>query len=255
MRSTRNQPFCWQEKKVYRLLRQKYSGSELVKLRCLYGAITEADSDFNSQDIKYYTKTISTYSGLSKDWIPTGLKILQDEIHVLKIVEDREKGRFKGKRLIFTPENVQEIPRKPVTGKPVTGKPGNGKPLNGNNDTSEDSSSSEDINSQEDSKYKIKKPVKNKHLDSVYLTTAEYKSLIKRYGKKESDSFIEDLDNYIGSKGKRYKSHYKTLLGWMKQKKVKELPPVKVCPDCKTEVDASGWCNKCEVYVVGIKSA
>lgn len=146
MRSTRNQPFCWQEKKVFRILREEFSGNELVKLRCLYGAITEADSDFNSQDIKYYTKTIHTYSGLSKDWIPTGLKILED-LHVLRIIEDRENGKFKGKRIKFTPEEVKEVPRKTIPGKP-----GNGKSFNGNHDTSEDILLSEDSNCKEDNK-------------------------------------------------------------------------------------------------------
>lgn len=138
MRSTRNQPFCWQEKKILRLLRKKYSKSELVKLRCLYGTITEIDSDFNSRDIKYFTKTIHSYSGLSMDWIPKGLKILE-RMNMIQIIEDREGGRWKGKRLVFTPEHIEEIPRKTVPGKPGNGKPGNGKPV-----PSEDSTLLED---------------------------------------------------------------------------------------------------------------
>ena len=139
MRSTRNQPFCWQEKKIFRALRKKYSGSELVKLRCLYGAITEMDSDFNGTDIKFYTKTIFRYTGLSKEWIPTGLKVFEN-MKALEIKEERYSGKFKGKRLIFTPDNVEEIPLKTVTEKTDNGKTDNGKV-----DTSEDISLSEDI--------------------------------------------------------------------------------------------------------------
>jgi len=145
MRSTRKQPFCWQEKKILRILRAKYKKSELVKLRCLYGAITEMDSDFNSKDIKYYTKTISTYSGLSLEWIPKGLKKFED-LGMIKIIENRENGKFKGKELIFTPENVKEVPRKTVPGKTV-----NGKPFAGKTEPSEDSSSLEDSFLNEDS--------------------------------------------------------------------------------------------------------
>lgn len=143
-RSTRNQPFCWQEKKVLRLLRQRFKGAELQKYRNLYLTITEIDSDFNGQDIKFYTKTVSTYSGLSKDWIPQGLKTFE-ELKLIKIIEDRENGKFKGKRLIFTPELIEEIPQKTVDGKT-----GNGKTINCKQDTSEDSIYLEDSNIQED---------------------------------------------------------------------------------------------------------
>lgn len=247
MRSTRNQPFCWQEKKVFRLLRKHYSGSELVKLRCLYGAITEADSDFNSQDIKYYTKTIHSYSGLSKEWIPKGLKILQDEINIIKIVEERENGKFKGKRLIFTPENVAEMPRKTVPGKPV-----NGESLNGKNDTSEDSLFSEDSNYKEDSingDEKQNPPPKNTHLKFVLLTTAEYDSLCKNYSKKVADEFIERLNNYLGSTGKRYKSHYYTILNWMRKDKIEKVKKPKRCPTCRSALMPGGLCKKCDRYI------
>ncbi|WP_462427634.1 hypothetical protein [Fusobacterium varium] len=49
----KKQPFCWQEKKILRLLRYNYNGAELQKLRNLYLTFTEIYSDFNGQDIKY----------------------------------------------------------------------------------------------------------------------------------------------------------------------------------------------------------
>lgn len=143
-RSTRNQPFCWQEKKILRLFRKLFTGNELSKFRNLYGTITEMDSDFNNQDIKFYTKTISTYSGLSEDWIPKGLKKLQ-ELKIIEIVEDRVNGKFKGKRLIFTPENIEES-----IIDTITQKVGNGKITNGFLESSEDISLLEDIKYKED---------------------------------------------------------------------------------------------------------
>ena len=107
-RSTKNQPFCWQEKKILRLLRCQYEGKEHDKLRNLYLTLTEIYSDFNGKDIKYYTQTIIKYSSLSKDWIPKGLKIFEN-LKVIQLVEERNKGKFKGKRLIFTPENIEEM--------------------------------------------------------------------------------------------------------------------------------------------------
>ena len=112
-RNTKNQPFCWQEKKILRLLRsQYYGGKEHDKLRNLYLTLTEIYSDFNGQDIKYYTQTIARYSGLNKEWIPKGLKIFE-KLKMVQLIEDRDKGKFKGKRLIFTPENI--IPDKTIT--------------------------------------------------------------------------------------------------------------------------------------------
>ncbi|RGY66988.1 hypothetical protein DXA30_00005 [Fusobacterium ulcerans] len=108
-RNIKNQPFCWQEKKILRLLRdQYYGGKEHDKLRNLYLTLTEIYSDFNGQDIKYYTQTIARYSGLTKEWIPKGLKIFE-KLKMVQLIEDRDKGKFKGKRLIFTPENIEEI--------------------------------------------------------------------------------------------------------------------------------------------------
>ena len=107
-RSTKNQPFCWQEKKILRLLRCRYEGKEHDKLRNLYLTLTEIYSDFNGKDIKYYTQTIIKYSSLSKEWIPKGLKIFEN-LKVIQLVEERNKGKFKGKRLIFTPENIEEM--------------------------------------------------------------------------------------------------------------------------------------------------
>lgn len=91
-----------------RLFRCLYVGKELDRIRNLYLTLTEIYSDFNGQDIKYYTETIAKYSGLSKGWIPKGLKILE-ELKVIELVEERSKGKFKGKKLIFTPENIEEM--------------------------------------------------------------------------------------------------------------------------------------------------
>lgn len=113
-----------------RLFRCLYVGKELDRIRNLYLTLTEIYSDFNGQDIKYYTETIAKYSGLSKGWIPKGLKILE-ELKVIELVEERSKGKFKGKKLIFTPENVEEMEKftreeeidneETVTGKTITG--------------------------------------------------------------------------------------------------------------------------------------
>lgn len=155
-RSTRNQPFCWQEKKVLRCLKKYFVKSELAKFRNLYLTLTEIDSDFNGKPIKFYTKTIAKYSGLSTEWIPEALRKLET-LHIITIVENRgEGGEFKGNELIFTPENVLDekikTPRKPVNGKPV-----NGEAVNGQTGTLEDSIILEDSLCEENSLCKKEK--------------------------------------------------------------------------------------------------
>lgn len=190
-RSTRNQPFCWQEKKILRLLRKYFTGAELQKFRNLYLTITEIDSDFNGKDIKFYTKTVSTYSGLSKDWIPKGLKVLE-ELKMIQIIEDRENGKFKGKRLIFTPENIEEIPLKTVTGKPV-----NGKSTNGNLETSEDITYLEDNLDKEDNKKIDRYPkgtIDNKEDIEKQVTSNE---VINQSLDTDKVKFRENLKKYM----------------------------------------------------------
>jgi len=55
---------------------------------------------------------------------------------------------------------------------------------------------------------------------NVLLTEAEYQKLHDRFN-KETSALIERLSTYIASTGKRYKSHYATLLSW-KQRDDKE---------------------------------
>jgi len=79
-----------------------------------------------------------------------------------------------------------------------------------------DNSSSSSSSSSSPSTSKHKK-IKHRHLDSVFLTKEEHQKLIEKFGKEKTQEWIENLDNYIGSKGKRYKSHYKTILVWAKR--------------------------------------
>ncbi len=55
---------------------------------------------------------------------------------------------------------------------------------------------------------------KIKHGDSVMLHPDEYKKLVERFGESATAKGIEILDLYVMSKGKKYNSHYHTLLGW-----------------------------------------
>lgn len=108
----------------------------MSKMLLLYSTLTEMDSDFNWQYINFYTKTIVTYSGLSKDIVPSLLKELE-KLNILKIVEKKKGWMFAGKDLIFTPDLVLDPEEKEKalisedltsTWKPVNGDIKNGTP-------------------------------------------------------------------------------------------------------------------------------
>lgn len=56
---------------------------------------------------------------------------------------------------------------------------------------------------------------KTKYAEFVSMKETEYETLCKTYGKAAADRCIEVLDNYKGSKGKRYKDDYRAILSWV----------------------------------------
>jgi len=51
--------------------------------------------------------------------------------------------------------------------------------------------------------------------DFVKMTDEEVEKLIEKFGQELTKIAIERLDNYIGSTGKKYKSHYRAILSWV----------------------------------------
>ena len=68
---------------------------------------------------------------------------------------------------------------------------------------------------------------KDKYLDFVFLTKNEYDKLTEQFGEQGTKDRIEVLNNGIGSKGYKYKSHYFTILSWERKdnKPNKRLTP------------------------------
>lgn len=154
----RKHAFCYQDKPALRLLRQHWkdghiSASEHSKLRNLYLTLTEIESDYGQEEIEHFTKTIHAYSGLPREFIPSGLRFLE-ELGLCEVEEIRdEQGRFRGRVVklldITEKDDVQKSAngssvsfcettqtqtndvRKTVNGKTVNGKTVNGKSGNG----------------------------------------------------------------------------------------------------------------------------
>lgn len=54
--------------------------------------------------------------------------------------------------------------------------------------------------------------------NNVLLTSEEHQKLLSYFGEDAVNGLIFDLSSYIESKGKKYKSHYATILNWAKRK-------------------------------------
>lgn len=70
---------------------------------------------------------------------------------------------------------------------------------------------------------KADKAKKYKYADFVTLTRDEYAKLCEEYSEDGAKAMIEILNNYKGSKGKKYKSDYLTIRGWVKDKYYEDL--------------------------------
>lgn len=77
---------------------------------------------------------------------------------------------------------------------------------------------------------KVSKDIKEKYLDFVFLTKNEHSKLVTKFGKSDTKDKIERLNDYLGSKGRKYKSHYHTILVWARKNEPTE--------------DKAGWGDK-----------
>lgn len=122
----------------------------------------------------------------------------------------------------------QEVPQKPsfYKRKPTTDSisTDNNPPNTGFSDQSTDKNRQTRVNKTRvnESKEKENPGTKKKFLDFVYLSDIEYKKLTDKFGKEKTETMIDNLNNYLGSKGKRYKSHYFTLLNWERMEKARQ---------------------------------
>jgi hypothetical protein len=83
-------------------------------------------------------------------------------------------------------------------------------------------------------------------LEFVYLTDDEYGKLLDKFGEQGVKDRIEKLNNYIGSKGTKYKSHYHTILTWANRDKEKyfSASPQKVSTPISSSLDIDKFCSE-----------
>lgn len=79
----------------------------------------------------------------------------------------------------------------------------------------------------------------------VLLTPEEHAKLLVKLGERQTADFISRLENYLGSKGKKYKSHYHTILSWATNEKISETQVI-AQPELKTKIRQQNLVKKLE---------
>ena len=69
-------------------------------------------------------------------------------------------------------------------------------------------------NKQQRNKETIKQDIKE-YGTHIRMTETEYGKLLERFGQVLTDKYVEKVDLYMGSTGKKYKSHYMTVISWL----------------------------------------
>jgi hypothetical protein len=83
-----------------------------------------------------------------------------------------------------------------------------------------DGSDADNLESATSADTKTTEPAKNSYgeFGNVKMTTAEFEKFVQAVGAERANALIEELSSYLASSGKRYKSHYATLLNWGRRK-------------------------------------
>lgn len=107
--------------------------------------------------------------------------------------------------------NYQDIDKKTTKKVTKTQQRGNKDltPNNNNNNDNNDKKNKEDPF--------IPLAINDEKMELIKLTKKEYFKLIKKLGKPKTNAMVERLNDYIGSKGTKYKSHYHTILNWVRK--------------------------------------
>lgn len=71
-------------------------------------------------------------------------------------------------------------------------------------------------------KSKKERPPKKQYAEFVSMREEEYEKLVEQYGEQRTRRMIEILDNYKGSKGKKYADDYRAILNWVVKRLLEE---------------------------------
>lgn len=118
VRVFREHPIAWWDKPVMRYLRKKYSRNKrlFVSLRGVYLALCEIESDFVETPVNFFTQTVGTYAGVTREVAGRCIKILEQEGLIVKTrFKDEKTKRYQSGTTVI----LKTIKSQPTTPEPL----------------------------------------------------------------------------------------------------------------------------------------
>ena len=126
VRIFRKNPIAWWDKNVMRYLRDKYGQDKktFLLIRSVYLALCEIESDFNDKPVHFFTKTVGTYAGLSREAAGKYINLLiQEGLIKRSQTKNPITNSFSSGTVveILGLENADKQVNEPLSGYPVIG--------------------------------------------------------------------------------------------------------------------------------------
>lgn len=174
-------------------------------------------------DWTFYDTELEQHAKDGRDSLKSAIKELKDNKYMRRSRQKGDGGKFEWETEVFEqPYTGFPSMDNPSTDIPCMEKPSMENPQLLSTDELSTELLSTDSTKKENKASTHQKPKKEVYLDFVKLTDEEYSKLLKAFGTVKVEKMLENLNNYIGSKGDKYKSHYFTLLNWAKRDGVKK---------------------------------
>lgn len=183
VRIFRKNPIAWWDKNVMRYLRGKYGKDKktFIMLRSVYLALCEIESDFNDKPINFFTKTVGTYAGLSREAAGKYINLLIKEGLIKKVqIKDPKTNKFLG----GTEVEILDLESKNKSVDPLSGYPSNG------------------VSQHRDTPTPIKNISTDKKL-SIYTNVNENLSIKRKGGTKSLRDILIQYDLQVPRKAKK----------------------------------------------------
>ncbi len=174
-------------------------------------------------DWTFYDTELEQHAKDGRDALKSAIKELKDTHYMKRSRRTGEGGKFIWETEVFEqPYTGFPCMDNPSTEKPLMEKPSMENPQLLSTDELSTDELSTNRTKKENKGATHQNPKKKVYMDFVKLTDEEYSKLIETYGQQATDKLLDNLNNYIGSKGDKYKSHYFTILNWAKRDGVRK---------------------------------
>jgi hypothetical protein len=125
VRIFRKNPIAWWDKNAMRYLRRKYGKVKktFALLRAVYLALCEIESDFSDSPINFFTQTVGTYAGTSRQVAGKYINMLERDglISKVRMRDAKTKKYLPGTFIEILDFDGERETKKPLAGYPTSG--------------------------------------------------------------------------------------------------------------------------------------